>query len=247
MKLSQEDIDKYTGPTASQNRFTKLADFKVPDSPPPEEEKEDDDPNAPSKFDQLMRAACSIKTHQLESQRKKFELMPTFLKSGVYYTTKHEVVRQQETFDIKMLVYELIRNEGNDLVAQGKYDRACHKYEEALGVWRYFAATDPDWQEKGIDDDKLEEINYMGVTEEQKELVYNIKLNMYLNIAACSIKKQEFKEAVLSCEEAIALDPNNIRAFYRRARATALPINAGVPELRKATKDLEKVLELCEE
>ena len=35
---------------------------KVPDSPPPEKEPEDDDPNGPNKFDQLMKAACSIKT-----------------------------------------------------------------------------------------------------------------------------------------------------------------------------------------
>jgi len=33
-------------------------------------------------------------------------------------------------------------------------------------------------------------------------------------------------------------------AFYRRARATALPINAGVPDLRKAIKDLETVVKL---
>jgi len=68
MKLSQEAIEKLkqqpqpTGPS----RFSKLADYKVPDSPPPEKEKEDDDPNAPNKFDQLMKAACSIKSAQLE-------------------------------------------------------------------------------------------------------------------------------------------------------------------------------------
>ena len=52
MKLSQEQIDKMKfDQSAAVNRFTKLADFKVPDSPPPEKEKEDDDPNAPNKFD----------------------------------------------------------------------------------------------------------------------------------------------------------------------------------------------------
>jgi len=33
-------------------------------------------------------------------------------------------------------------------------------------------------------------------------------------------------------------------AFYRRAKATALPINAGVPDLRKAIKDLDMVIKL---
>ena len=52
--------------TAGVSRFSKLADFNPPDSPPPKKEEEDDDPNGPSKFDQLMKAACSIKTAQLE-------------------------------------------------------------------------------------------------------------------------------------------------------------------------------------
>ena len=86
MKLSKEQIEKAQKvESAAISKFSKLADYNPPDSPPPEKE-EDDDPNAPNKFDQLMKAACSIKTAQLEQQRKKFELLPMFLKSGVYYT-----------------------------------------------------------------------------------------------------------------------------------------------------------------
>jgi len=60
MKLSKEEVDKLKN--APIKSFSKLADYKVPDSPPPEKEPEDDDPNGPNKFDQLMKAACSIKT-----------------------------------------------------------------------------------------------------------------------------------------------------------------------------------------
>jgi hypothetical protein len=67
---------------------------------------------------------------------------------------------------------------------------------------------------------------------------------MYLNIAACNIKKKAWSEAAAACDEALALDSQNIRAYYRRARATALPINAGVPDLRQAVVDLDKTLEL---
>jgi len=52
-----------------------LNNFNPPDSPKKKEE-EDNDPNAPNKFDQMMKAACSIKSYQLEQQRKKFELLP---------------------------------------------------------------------------------------------------------------------------------------------------------------------------
>lgn len=40
-----------------------------------------------------MQAACHIKQNEMEARRKKFELLPAFLKAGVYYTTKLEGVR----------------------------------------------------------------------------------------------------------------------------------------------------------
>jgi tetratricopeptide (TPR) repeat protein len=67
------------------------------------------------------------------------------LKAGVYYTQKHEVIRIQKEFDVKLMVYELIKNDANSEFAQHQYDRACRKYEEALGCFRYYEATDPSW------------------------------------------------------------------------------------------------------
>ena len=63
MKLSKEEIEKMKEKgKQGVKQFSKLADYNPPDSPPPKKEEEDDDPNGPSKFDQLMKAACSIKT-----------------------------------------------------------------------------------------------------------------------------------------------------------------------------------------
>jgi len=77
MKLTKEEALKLKVPTGRsvQDGFSKLNNFNPPDSPKKEEE-EDKDPNAPNKFDQMMKAACSIKSYQLEQQRKKFELLP---------------------------------------------------------------------------------------------------------------------------------------------------------------------------
>lgn len=74
-------------------------------------------------------------------------------------------------------------------------------------------------------------------------MIKEIKKSCFLNIAACSIKTKAFEPAVAACEEVLKLEPGNLQAIYRRARATALPINAGVPELRKAMKDLDHVIE----
>jgi len=65
-------------------------------------------------------------------------------------------------------------------------------------------------------------------------------------MAACNIKANDFKSSVDACNEVFMLEPENLRAFYRRARATALPINAGVPEFRKSVKDLDQLLALVQ-
>ena len=68
-----------------------------------------------------------------------------------------------------------------------------------------------------------------------------------MNIATCNIKTKEYSVAIHACEEVLKLDSKNIMAFYRRAKATALPINAGVPDLRKAVKDLDMVIKLSKQ
>lgn len=45
----------------SRNTFSKVADLKVPDSPPPEQ-KEDPSEGGMNKFEQMMKAAVSIKS-----------------------------------------------------------------------------------------------------------------------------------------------------------------------------------------
>ena len=73
-------------------------------------------------------------------------------------------------------------------------------------------------------------------------MIKNLKINTFMNIATCNIKCKAFEVAIHAAEEVLKLDPNNIKALYRRARATALPINAGVPDLRRAIKDLDLVI-----
>jgi hypothetical protein len=110
-------------------------------------------------------------------------------------------------------------------------------------VFRYYEATSADWQEKGIDDDHLQHVDTIGDTPEEKQMIKEVKLSCFQNISACSIKTKSFDEAALACAEVLKLDPENLQALYRRARSTALPINAGVPELQKAVKDLDQLID----
>lgn len=95
MKLEKKP-DKELTP-AHINIFSKKSQLKIPDSPPPEPEKEEPPkPGEPNQFEKLMQAACSIKQNEMDNKRRKYELLPAFLKAGVYYTTKLENVRHPD-------------------------------------------------------------------------------------------------------------------------------------------------------
>lgn len=42
------------------------------------------------------------------------------------------------------------------------YESACRKYEEAYSIWRFFQSLNPNWSTEGIDDTKIEEIDWQG-------------------------------------------------------------------------------------
>ena len=114
--------------SAALNTFSRVADLKIPDSPPPEENKDDDEPGM-NKFESMMKAACSIKSNELDAKKKKFEKLPMFLKASVYYTAKQECVRKQDFYP-KLFAFELLKKEANEEFLLQNYDRACRKFEE---------------------------------------------------------------------------------------------------------------------
>lgn len=85
-----------------------------------------------------------------------------------------------------------------------------------------------------------------GKNDFERNELRKLKLRMYLNIAACNIKTKDYEAAVASCNEALKLDPYNVKALYRRARAVALPINSGVEEFRAAIADLKQISEVID-
>jgi len=61
----------------------------------------------------------------------------------------------------------------------------------------------------------------------------------YLNQAMCYIKVNDHVQAMRCCEEALILEPNNVKGLYRRGLA-----NIGINEPIGAKNDFNKVLEL---
>ena len=95
----------------------------------------------------------------MESRRRKFELMPAYLKAGVYYTTKLEAIRHpSQQYHQRLFAYELICRSAAQECATRNYDSACRKYEEAYSIWHYYYTTNPKWNTEGIDDTQLFEV-----------------------------------------------------------------------------------------
>jgi hypothetical protein len=134
------------------------------------------------KFDDLMKAAVSIKTDQLSKKKRFFESLPTFLQAGVYYTKKLKNVRKQR-FNQKMFIHDILKHEGGKAFADEDWNRSCRKYEEALCVWRYYYCTNLDWEQEGIDDHDLKHYEAIGDTPDQIFKIRDIKIKLYLNIS----------------------------------------------------------------
>ena len=105
-----------------------------------------------------------------------------------------------------MFVYDLLKAEGQYWFQKGEPTKANHKYEEALSLWIYYVSNNPNWEKDGVDDEEIQLIDDWGRSEFEKEKIKDFKLNMYSNIAVCSLKIKEFSNAILACEEALKLD-----------------------------------------
>ena len=122
-----------------------------------------------------------------------------------------------------------------------QYSAAARKYEEAYSVWRYFKSDNPNWNTEGIDDTQLDEVDWWGNNDEERELIREHKVTALLNICACSLKAQAYQDALDTVNEALKIDPTNRTGLERRAKALAFPVNASVEDYKDAIKDLKAI------
>ncbi|CAG9324360.1 unnamed protein product [Blepharisma stoltei] len=102
-----------------------------------------------------------------------------------------------------------LKEQGNEEVKKGQYLEARDKfYREALSY---------------IEDDPLDQEDVNETSRELKTL----KTQLYSNLAICNVKLGEWGEAINNCNEALKIEPNNIKVLFRRASAR---VNFGLPE-----------------
>jgi len=113
-----------------------------------------------------------------------------------------------------------LKEEGNSLYKANKIEEASEKYRLAVGMLEQLML-----REKPQD-------------EEWREL-RNQKIPLLLNFAQCKLCQKDFYSAIEHCTEVIEADPENVKAFYRRAKA-----NVGAWNPEAARSDFNEVIKL---
>jgi len=136
-----------------------------------------------------------------------------------------------------------MKNAKSDFHMQN-WDSACRKYEEAYSIWRFYYSTNPNWSNEGIDDVTLHEVDWQGETKAEAAAAKQHKIDSLLNIAVCNLKCENYPDSLSASNEVLSMEPNNIIALQRKAKATYLPVNSSVEDLKQAIRDLRKVQKL---
>ncbi|KAG2428594.1 hypothetical protein HYH02_014296 [Chlamydomonas schloesseri] len=108
---------------------------------------------------------------------------------------------------------------GNELFKAGQYKEALAKYAMALSY---------------LDEDFMFQLagHYLDKAEAVKVLVH-------LNMAATQLKTGDWNTAIYNCGQVLALDENNVKALFRRAKA-----QKELSRTEEARADLEKAIKL---
>lgn len=113
-----------------------------------------------------------------------------------------------------------LRQIGNELYREHKHLEASEKYFEALSYLEQLSIKEKPQSEEW---DKIE----------------SDKLPLLLNYAQCKMVLQDYRDAIRHTTSALEIDGNNVKAYYRRAKAHAACWN-----IEEAKKDFEQAVTL---
>ncbi|XP_038611031.1 peptidyl-prolyl cis-trans isomerase D [Tachyglossus aculeatus] len=118
-----------------------------------------------------------------------------------------------------LTVAEDLKNIGNTFFKSQNWELAIKKYSKVL---RYVECS--------------------KAAAEDTSKLNPVALSCILNIAACKLKMSNWQGAIESCIEALAIDPSNTKALYRRAQGWQ-----GIKEYDQALADLKKAQDITPE
>ena len=146
--------------------------------------------------------------------------------------------KQKETWEMtseeKLAEGSKLKEQGNEHFKAGEYKQAVAKYDKAIGIFDSGAGMD-DSDEDGEEGAQAKEKKGEAAAAAMKQS----SIACHLNSAAAFLKLKKHNKAIDHCTKALAADPKNVKALYRRGQA-----HAEDSDFELAKRDFEKVLEL---
>eukprot|EP00405_Crypthecodinium_cohnii_P053805 CAMPEP_0206601196 /NCGR_PEP_ID=MMETSP0325_2-20121206/46441_1 /ASSEMBLY_ACC=CAM_ASM_000347 /TAXON_ID=2866 /ORGANISM="Crypthecodinium cohnii, Strain Seligo" /LENGTH=420 /DNA_ID=CAMNT_0054113033 /DNA_START=26 /DNA_END=1288 /DNA_ORIENTATION=- len=194
--------------------------------------------NIKSKVDQLESFVLQ-KEHELKALRKQLAQTRAELEAKLALNTKPIKTPAEKALD--------------DGVSKDLLEKAISNYEKAAGLLRYVECIRPDWRNddgsyKGIEDEHLrvdDSALHQG-DETSKVDAKELVTSCYLNIALAYQKLGDFEKMKMPCDEVLNhINPESVKALYRRAQARTLAPAALGEDLEKAIEDLQTAAHLA--
>jgi len=131
-------------------------------------------------------------------------------------------------------------------------EKAISSYEKAAGLLRYVECVRPDWRNddgsyKGIEDKHLrvDAVALEGDSPEAQE-ARDLVASCYLNAALAAQRLEDWPKMRSACDEVLAhVNPNSVKALYRRAQARVAPQSALDADRAAAIQDLHAAAQLA--
>ena len=178
-------------------------------------------------FGQLIQQAAKLKGAQMAKDKRRFETWPKYLQHTMYNQEKLAEIRALPAAE-RLERASALKDEGNELVKEGRHDDAMGVYEKALGVYYYVHNREPEWKTKGINDADVKIVDEAAEDsgEEIAQQVRQLKLSVLLNISLAAQHAQDQGLVARACTDALKLDSTNSKALCVRP---PLPPGLAIP------------------
>lgn len=138
----------------------------------------------------------------------------------VVLPNEYEKESWQMTENEKLESIPHLKEKGNALFREKKYDSASEIYAKAIGI--------------------LEQLMLAEKPNDEEWLSLNrMKIPLLLNYAQCKLLNKEYYSVIEHCTTVLKTEPDNIKALYRRGKAYI-----GAWDEKNACRDLRKAVEI---
>jgi len=205
---------------------------------PPAKFNEEGVPTTQEGLNDALQQAAQMKSAKLKAdpRRREWEMAPTWMRCTCSEEGDLGTIRQED-FQARIAKATAWREQANELFREGSYEAAISVYANSLGIFLWFKRGE------GRSTENVKLINETEhLPDDESAQAVDTIVKGYVNIAACLVKMENWKECEYACNKALSFDQDCVKALYRRAQVFKAENSAYMLEL--AVKDLKQALKV---